>query len=104
MNAAARAFAHIDLAVASALHKSGVDVGGVESQRLLNVANQAAFEHLIDSGAAVEVVRSPDGHAWCPVVIINGSVGSICRGAPVTGPVAVKKRRATCAGCLAALA
>jgi len=102
MTPAARAFAMVDLAVASRLHMQGVDIGGVESQQLLELANRAQFEHLVTSGATVQVIRSLDRRHWCPVVLVPGGVGSVCRGSVLTVPSVVKKRRATCPQCLAA--
>lgn len=103
MNAAARAFAHVDLAVASRLHQQGVDVGGVYAHGLIETANRAMFEHRMESGATLLVVRSADRKYWCPVVTIDGKNGTICRGnAIVFG--SFKKRRATCPACLAAIA
>ena len=52
--------------------------------------------------ATVQVIRSLDRRHWCPVVLVPGGVGSVCRGSVLTVPSVVKKRRATCPQCLAA--
>ncbi len=98
----ARSFAVVALAIASDLHRSGVDLGGVEQQRLLDAANRAMFEHLVDAGAAVATVRSASGASWCGIVRVAGELVTMHDLAPV-GSRRVKRRPVTCAACRAAL-
>jgi hypothetical protein len=102
MRALARAFAVVALAVASDLHYRGVDLDGIEQQHILDRANRAMFEHLVDIGVAVDTVRSASGTSWCGIIRVAGELVTMHDIAPV-GARRAKRRPVTCAACRAAL-